>query len=251
MDINQHAREIEVNGFTIVRNVLTTEQISVLKKGVEEAFNEPRGKYPPIFRGTMFERGETFEHLIDIEPIVSIAEAVLGPYCHVQRMDAIKTWKNTGVDKWHIDMMDDEVFFPLPEDVQLDEKIKMPCFYINSLYYLTDCPDLSYGPTQIIPGSQRYGYSPNRKDNLPNEILDKAVTFSGSAGDVIMFNPMTWHRGTRNESDTDRIVQGVTYAKHFMGQYFFPHNEYQIPQHILDRANPRRKRLFGFYKEPR
>ena len=85
------------NGATVIRNVLLREECQKICKRVDQIFaepyfaemrnvkvNQPRNENDkaPIVVHRLFECDRMFRDLLVREPIISIAEAVLGPQCH-------------------------------------------------------------------------------------------------------------------------------------------------------------------------
>jgi hypothetical protein len=64
---------------------------------------------------------------------------------------------------------------------------------------------------------------------------------------MYIFNNQGWHRGAPNTSDRTRYTCGQAYGRRWVAQRFFPFANYQIPQHVLDRADERRRRVLGFH----
>jgi hypothetical protein len=64
-----------------------------------------------------------------------------------------------------------------------------------------------------------------------------------------MWHDQVWHRGAPNQTD-DRVrwVQQAPYGRRFIAQRFYPFINYRMPEAILERANPRRKRLLGLHR---
>ena len=64
----------------------------------------------------------------------------------------------------------------------------------------------------------------------------------------VMWHDQVWHRGAPNQSkDRVRWVQQAPYGRRFIAQRFYPFINYRMPAAILERANPRRKRLLGLH----
>jgi ectoine hydroxylase-related dioxygenase (phytanoyl-CoA dioxygenase family) len=243
--VDQFHRE----GYLVVADALTAEQVERVRAGVERAFAEPcaeaalyGGSMARIWRPKMFERGPEFEELIDNPRIIDLIEAILGPDCHLIAMSALKTGPGDGISGWHAD---ETVRFPRPADVPLDPRIPMPCFLINLNYYLCDV-DEELGPTEFVPGSHRSGRQPD-----PNDLTYEGrgiVSAVGQAGTAVLWHDQTWHRGAPNRSrDRIRWVQQAPYGRRFISQRFYPFVNYHMPDEILARANPRRKRLLGVH----
>lgn len=241
--MEDHIAELHEQGFTLLHDVLDDAEVETLRTGVETAFEAPDDGYGPIIRVKMFERGEAFEDLIDRSPAVDIAETVLGDNCHVIAMNALNTPPGTGIDEWHAD---EEVIVPLPDEVELDPRVQMPVLLFTCMYYLVDVePDM--GPTQLVPRSHRSGCQPPDEDP-PMYKGAEPVSIHAEAGDVLIFNGQTWHRGARNESERNRIVQQVVYGKRWIAQRFHPFVNYTLPEEVIDRASPRRRRLLGMHE---
>lgn len=235
------------DGFVMLPGALSAEEARRLRDGVAEAHRAPcpTGNPTRFHRHQMFRRGPEFEAMLDREPAVDVVEAVLGGDCHVIANNTVYTGPNSGIDRWHVD---ETVLFPVPEGVRLDPRIEMPCHIVTAQYYLDDVP-LELGPTQVVPGSQRSG-------RLPPSTEEELVwdgrgyeTLVARAGDCLLLNGQTWHRGATNlTTDRHRHVLQVTYGRRFIAQRFYPFVNHVIPQEILDRATPRRLRLLGMHE---
>lgn len=246
LDIHHHISELHRDGFTLISGVLSPSEIKTMKDDVIEIFETSNDGYGAILRTKMFERGVQFEQLMMRPGIVDFAETLLGERCHMISMNAIRTPRNTGIDSWHVD---DDLFFSLPDGVELDNRIQLPVFMITCMYYLVDVEE-NMGPTQFIPGSHRSGRHPDRNADPPSFDGRNPVSILAKAGDCLIFNGQTWHRGSRNRSDKERIVQQVTYGRRWISQRLYPFINYRMPQHVLDRwsGHPRMKRLLGMHE---
>jgi ectoine hydroxylase-related dioxygenase (phytanoyl-CoA dioxygenase family) len=189
----------------------------------------------------MFRRGPQFAAMLDRPPVVDLAEQILGDTCHVIANNTVYTEPGTGVDHWHVD---ETVLVPVPEGARLPEGMDMPCFVVTAMYYLTDVP-MELGPTQIVPGSHRSGRLPPRSgDEL---VWDGRgyVSLLARAGDCVVLNGQTWHRGATNRSGHHRIVLQVSYGRRYISQRFWPFVNFSLPEDVWASAPPRRRRLLG------
>ncbi|GIO14459.1 hypothetical protein J19TS2_40140 [Cohnella xylanilytica] len=238
----QELEQLHRDGYVLFKKVLSPGEVAAVKEGIRQAFE---GKDDGVMlQGPMFERGEIFESLVDHPVISEFIEEVLGPDCQLSSMNGMRTTKNNGVSKWHVD---EALFFPLPDGVELDPRIRMPVYLVNGLYYLDDITE-DLGPTQVVPGSHRAGKLLEFSEEIGTYKGREAVSVLAEAGDCLVFNSQVWHRGARNRSDVPRYVQQIIYRKKFI----VPHMThdinaaYRLPDEIVQRANPRRKRLLGY-----
>ncbi|MCX6379450.1 MAG: phytanoyl-CoA dioxygenase family protein [Armatimonadetes bacterium] len=255
LEIPALVEQFHRDGYLVLPSMLSPDYVAELFEGVQKDFaeyNEESALYGEtmqrIWRPKMFEHGEAFERLIDYSPAIDLVEAILGNDCHIIANSALRTGPGDGISGWHAD---EAVRFPRPKGVPLDPRIPSPCFIVNLNYYLCDV-DEELGPTEFIPGSHRSGRQPDAEDRDANgdpSYEGKGVFRAvGPAGTIVLWHDQTWHRGAPNRSkDRTRWVQQAPYGKRYISQRFYPFLNYQMPAEILERANPRRKRLLGVH----
>lgn len=232
------------NGYLLVRGALEPAQVERLREGVLRAFAEPEDGYGAIIRVQLFERGEVFEETIDQPGIVEIAEAILGDDCHLTAHAAALTKPGETISEWHVD---DTVRFPIPEGLTLPPEIPMPCTSLTVIYYLVDVPD-ELGPTQFVPKSHRSGRHPPPDDPRPTYKEQVPVSAAGASGDAVIYHHQLWHRGGPNLTrDGRRVTLHISYGCRFIAQRFYPFINYRMPERVLNRADPRRRRLLGVH----
>lgn len=252
-DISTQVEQFHHDGFLVIPEALANEEVARVRAGVERAFAERNAEAEmynmvKIWRPKMFERGPEFEELVDNPRLVDLVETILGPDCHLIAMSALRTGPGEGISHWH---SDETVRFPRPVDVPLDPRIPIPCFVLNFNYYLCDV-DEELGPTQFVPGSHRSGRQPGpddlSADGSPVYEGRGVESGIGKAGTAVMWHDQVWHRGATNRTaDRTRWVQQAPYGRRFIAQRFYPFINYQMPQEILERANPRRRRMLGVH----
>jgi hypothetical protein len=253
--LEEQVAQFHRDGFLVVPGALSPEETATLRAGVERAFDRPNAEaemygamMARIWRPKMFEQGPEFEALVDNPGVIDLVEAILGEDCHLIANSALRTGPEETISSWHVD---ETVRFPRPADVPLDPRIPMPCFVINLNYYLCDV-DAELGPTEFVPGSHRSGRQPGPADrdadDNPTYEGRGVVGTSAPAGTAVMWHDQTWHRGGLNRSQGRlRWVQQAPYGRRFIAQRFYPFLNYRMPEDILERANPRRRRLLGVH----
>ena len=225
------------DGYCFLENVLTLEEVDALREGMKRKWNDPRIQADEAgdhIRGIsmmrMYEYDRNFRDLIEREPIVSLAEAILGADCHMMSQNALRYEPGQG-GGWH-----------------LDDRIPIPCFVINVMIPLSTADSVEYGVTQVIPGSHFAGRNPNDRHN-PTFEGRGPVSLVANPGDVYMFHNQVWHCGSRNNSDQVRYVGSVVYSQRMIAQRLYPFIDYRMPDHVWEDASPRLQRLLGRHEK--
>lgn len=252
-NIEQQVEQFHHDGYFVIPGVLSPSEVLALREGLAAAFAQPSDEakmynMAEMWRPRMFELGPPFDELVDHPGVINLVEAILGDDCHLIAMSALRTGPGDGIAFWHAD---ETVRFPLPAGVPLDPRIQMPCFNLNLNYYLCDV-DEDLGPTQFIPGSHRSGRQPQPEDRDASGCPvynGRSVTSAlGPVGTCVLWHDQTWHQGAKNKTaDRIRWVQQAPYGRRYIAQRFYPFINYRMPEEILARANPRRKRLLGLH----
>lgn len=233
-------------GFLFLENVLPPEWCAELRADLDWALeHNPNGLNASnaklILAHRLFETSQANLRLFDLEPIVSFAEALIAPNCHVIHNNSFKTPPGAGIDTWH---QDDPPHYLVTEG-EPPTNVRLPVLFFTANYYLTDVTEPKHGGTEVIPGSHLFGAPCPRV--MEGTKWEKQVHYNlGKAGSVILFNNQVWHRGGPNRSERTRYITQVTYARRIIGHKYYPFMNYQMPEHVYKDANPRLKRLLGF-----
>ncbi|MCS6777293.1 MAG: phytanoyl-CoA dioxygenase family protein [Chloroherpetonaceae bacterium] len=231
------------DGFLFLTHVLPPEMVATLKADLDRALRDhnEEGEGPIQVHHRMFEVSQANLDLFDMEPIVSFAEALIAPDCHVIHNNSFRVLPGKGITTWHQD--DPPHYIVTHGDPPTN--VHLPVLLFTANYYLTDVPTPEHGPTQLVPGSHLFGAAPP-PDLTGTPWEDRIFSACGPAGSVIMFNNQVWHRGAPNRSDRVRSITQVSYARRLIGHKYYPFMNYQMPAHCYENANPRRRRLLGF-----
>jgi ectoine hydroxylase-related dioxygenase (phytanoyl-CoA dioxygenase family) len=216
------SRQLETDGWTVLRGVLDADEVAALSAEVEAMFAE----IPPEraredkeqFRYELLNRGAACQAVAGHPRILETIEPLLAEDCHVIANTA---WLNP-VDfeggPWHCDA---GPHVPRPEGVPWDDRIPYPIFAVAVHVMLRDCSEAD-GPTAIVPGSHRSGrLAPF------DQMLDEDLTYDGrppvrviaNAGDIVLFVSDVWHRGLpAREGARGRFFIQVHYGRRDIAQ---------------------------------
>lgn len=244
--INHWVETFHRQGFLFLQNVLPSDWCAELRADLDWALEHNPNGYnitnPKIVLAhRLFETSQANLRLFDMEPLVSFAEALVAPNCHVIHNNSFKTPPGAGLDGWH---QDDPAHY-LVTAGEPPQNVRLPVLFFTANYYLTDVTEAKHGGTEVIPGSHLFG-APPPKVMEGTQWEDQVHYNLGRAGSVVLFNNQVWHRGGPNRSDRTRYITQVTYARRIIGHKYYPFMNYQMPEHVYQDADPRLRRLLGF-----
>jgi len=247
--VDEYRKQFLGDGFLHIPNVLSREEVATLKQGIDRVFEDKSyydtdnlyGEYVSV---RLFETDPMFVDMLTREPIIGLMESILGPNCHLVAQNAVRNRPGEAIDWWHVD---DEVIFPVAEGMDAhDPRLQLPLFICTVQIPLTDIPSDEYGPTQYVPGSHYSGRHPNETLEFQGQ---GPTSVHCQAGDIYLHNGQCWHHGAPNTSDRTRYLLQQAYGARFISQRFYPFVNYQLPQHVLDGADDRLKRVLGFHSK--
>lgn len=231
-------------GYLFLKNILPPDWCAQLRAELDERLKE--GEQEDIdanlrLRTRLFETSDANLRLFDMEPIVSLAEALVAKNCHVIHNNSFIVKPGGGITSWH---QDDAPHY-LVTNGRPPRNVRLPVLFFTANYYLTDVTRVEHGGTEVIPRSHLLGQACT--PTLDGTPFEKKIKYNlGNAGSVVMFNNQVWHRGGPNQSDRTRYITQVTYARRIIGHKYYPFMNYMMPEHVYKEADPRRRRLLGF-----
>jgi ectoine hydroxylase-related dioxygenase (phytanoyl-CoA dioxygenase family) len=259
-DAPSEAHDLEREGFTILRGVLSPQEAAELAADVHRVFDEfPDDERNPsadawhMFRYEMLNRSGLCQRAIGHPRILEVIEPLLGEDCHIIANTA---WRNPpskqgvhGGERWHIDA---GPHVPLPPGSKWPSEIPHPVFAVGTHIYLQDC-GMQDGPTGVIPGSQTSGRTPP-----PDRLLDDDLSFEGRgvtpiiarAGDVGLFVSDVWHRRMPTQpGDAGRLFLQAHYGRRDIAQRLHTTSmTNQLSESAMARAKSGRERtLIGLH----
>ena len=242
------SRYLERDGYGVVKQAFSSQQVNELKIDINRIFNEEGrnggirsgpAKADDMFRYGMFNRSAVCHEAIKNPSILRVIEPLIGEDCHVIANTAWRNpaghCSNTG-QSWHIDA---GPHIPLLEGSSWPSSIPHPVFVIGVHIFLQDCRKAD-GPTGVIPGSHLSGRFPPQ-----DREMDDCLTYEdkqcelilGEAGDVGMFVSDIWHRRMpATQDDQGRFFLQVHYGRRDIAQRVQPTAEVN---HLSEEAKNR------------
>ncbi len=257
--------QLHRDGFAHIPGVLTSEEVSALRAKTDELFADPvlfdrtnpeladpryiqlgrhqeSGEELPFILRNTIELDPIFRDMLLREPILSIAEAVVGGDPKFCGQNVLRNLPGVAIEQWHVD---GQVHFPLPENVSRhNPRIRMPVMWFTVQMTLTDITSMEQGPTQYVPGSHYSGRNPN--DQVHPEFEGRGpVSIFCKAGDIYLQDPQCWHRGAPNLSNETRYILQSQYAAQWAYWRFSLCNRVPVPENALHTASDRLLSLLG------
>ena len=211
-DVQAKRDTIYTDGIVGVPGAFSTEWADQLRRDIEVAFDEARGRERgAIGRGPNRwyvevhpEQISGFVELVTHPTVTGVCEAVLGPDYEIVEIGFDIPFPGAKNQPWHRD-------FPVPE-VTSEHKV-LNSLAINATAVDTE-PDM--GPFEIAPGTQ-FDDDPSFNHGMfPPETWyprfeERAVRKFPKRGDISIRSALTIHRGTASQSDRSRpvLVLGV------------------------------------------
>jgi len=207
--LNHHLENIDINGYTIVENVITKSECQVISSKLDKLnqeqikeFGERRlkelGEWGTI--RALIEKDDYFKNIILNETIFQIISQIIGDTAILHLHNGIvtePTTKHWG-NKFHKDF--DKSFYS-------DEPLS-----INAFWVIDDFNEKS-GGTWVVPFSHKLKNWPS------DEYLNKnAIQTIAKAGSVMIFDSRLIHRGGDNNSGNFRRAINHQYTRPFIKQ---------------------------------
>jgi ectoine hydroxylase-related dioxygenase (phytanoyl-CoA dioxygenase family) len=229
-EIERAVRIFERDGFVVIRDALTSDQLSFLKAGVDEAVREivsldpdrngNRGAHRYSFGGSSLTRSmlhkPEWQMLVDLPTITPIVTAIFGSDDYLLRACS-GDFCLPGATKYqplHSDMRDyvDRPTTPFSSFRDPRSHLStrdLPCPYVCVNVLTVDSTPLN-GPTRQIPGSQ-HSRAPIPSLAEEPEWMRLSTVCPAPAGSVQIRDVRAWHGGTPNVSDHVRAIPNVEF----------------------------------------
>jgi len=202
----EFAREIAVNGFCVIENLIPPDHIARLKEDLIEA-NKQEAKYHksenyqdkgmvlfcPLY-------GRSFIELVDHEPFMKPVEDTIG------EASIIYSFTSTSLPPFegnYATRIHNDCPFTIPED------------YITRFQILVALDDftLDNGATYVLPGGHRMPTAPSEEEFYKN-----AIRLTMPAGSVWFAHSKVWHAAAVNNTDVWRHGVTIVFCRAYMKQ---------------------------------
>lgn len=236
--IEQHAKEIEERGYTIIPDVLTAAQVARLRRSLDEVFEsesdiaEARHWKTHQYRVAYMLAGkhDDFRRLPSNPRVLEIMKRVLGRGVNLASTNGLTMTPGGSIQELHRDQA-----MSIPGHV----------ITINALHCLDDFTKEN-GGTRLVPFSHMK-VTKGRLE-LDDEHEKEAVYMEAPAGSVIAYAGSLLHAGSRNTTDQPRRAVHLFYTRSwYKPQWDFPHS---LPPAVIDDLSDAEKHLFGFGTQP-
>jgi ectoine hydroxylase-related dioxygenase (phytanoyl-CoA dioxygenase family) len=211
MEINKHLEELEILGYTLIKNALQSSGVEELKneleriwdvqeKEVEGVFNIKEIAENNIVRAPLA-YSDLFIKAYNNSKTISLIREILGDYFILSQENGVIVHPNLthSQNKWH-------------RDLSHMNFVSDPPLAVNAFFCLTNFT-VETGATQLLPHSHKINYEPSA-DYMNNH----GISIEAEAGDVFLFNSMLFHRTGMNISQEKRIGLNHIYTKYILKQ---------------------------------
>lgn len=242
--ITVHLQALHRDGFTLLPRVLDAVHIQNLRNAIDQ-LKPQHWDYSGLLEHykCVFNRDPLWLPFLDLPGVIELAEAALGPDCHVIGQTAWRCHPGFVGMPLHLDYQ----VMALPETLLADPAFELPMQVCTAHIYLDDI-DADLCPTRVVPGSHRAGRAPVAGESQWQGRAAQPVLCR--AGDVLMFRSELWHAGSSNLTlDRTRYLLQVHYGRRMVAQKFSPYLLWQFNPDVLAAASPRQRRLLGEHEE--
>lgn len=240
--LTEQLEQFERDGFLVMRNVLSEEQVAHFSTIVDKLARE--------------ERGDDENQTVEIRNAVARDAALL----------PLLDWKSTfplmtQIMGWNIQLTTSHVFVR-PPTPQEDDKFKaiswhcdgpnphfpaiggvQPRMYAKIGFFLTDLSQPDMGNLRVVPGSHLSAASPERDAN--GEPIN-AIQVLTNPGDAVFFEQRTWHAVGPNYAPHARKNIYIGYCHRWLKAIDFITQD----DALIAQANPVQQQLLGKVTDP-
>ena len=208
---DQYVEQIRRDGYCVIEGVIGAEDVVRVRDDAIAVTHQDK-RYKPELGGIavaqdLINSSQIFAPFLLSPPLIAVIKALLGPLPRVNSASALVSYPGNQQGDWHTD-------WPYSEEF----KDYMPSPYpdltmhVSTLWMLTSF-DRMTGGTRIIPGSHRWGDSPQHREGFdPFSVHPDEVQVEGDAGSALVWDTRAWHAIASNRSEERRVAIAARYA---------------------------------------
>ncbi len=240
-DLDAHAAEMQDQGFTVIRDLMTSDQLGEHRRALKPFEDTHHGRND--FEGfktervyTLIARGQVFEDIATDPRLLALIGRFLQPNFLLSASHSISLNPGETAQNIHTD------------DGFYRQARPRPPIGISVIGAIDDFTAAN-GATEVVPGSHSWGDpgAPDRPNDLA-EIERMLVPMEMPAGSALVFCGTLLHRGGANVTDRPRLA--------FTNQYCEPWARPQenfwlsVPRDIVRGMSPAAQTLLGYEIAP-
>ena len=237
----QHLDALHRDGFVLIPGVLDSTRVAESRQAIDRLTPiglDYQGMLDDHYK-CVFNREPFWLPFLDLPGVIELAEAALGPDCHIIGQTAWRNRPGFIGGELHADYL----AMNLPEHLLADPAFELPMQVCTAHLYLDDI-DANLCPTLVIPSSHRAGRKPGPGETHWHGRAAEPVLCK--AGNVLFFRSDLWHAGSRNRTtDRSRYLLQMHYGRRMVAQKFSPYLAFRFNPEVLAAATPRQRRLLG------
>jgi len=237
-EVTQHLERMKRDGYTIVEDVLSPDELAALRDDVRRLERElairPAAN---VFEGSrtlriynLLARGAIYHPIPVHDRVLPIIEGVLDRGCLISSLSSIDIGPGEAAQPLHAD----DQLIPLPKP-----HVSIIC---NTMWALTAFT-ADNGATRLVPGS-------HCADRSPQPFGEPVATVAAEmpAGSVLVFDGSIWHGGGANHTAEPRLGIAMNYCAGWLRQQ--ENQQLGIPLAVARQFSPRLRKLagYGLYK---
>lgn len=226
-EFDQCVSEIEVFGFTVLKNVLDPQEADAMRTALircekkEGTDHTHRGSARHVANLPVLD--PIFFQCIDHPRTLPLLEYFLGKNLILGSLNSRIVRPGDEDQGFHSDIPEGMLNMASP-------------VMMNTVWLLDDFSPVN-GGTKVIPGSHKSGYAAPPEGFKVTHVVQPTAP----AGSVLMFNGQCWHAGGANTSNQNRHALFGHYRKHMLLFQLDPHDGF--PAEWYGQLNKRQKEL--------
>lgn len=237
------------SGAVVIRQALTPEQVAESRRVIMLQSEADADKETHFHGGhqdqihlqrrvwNLLDKGEIFEEIVQLPPLVRIAAAFLGNQFILGSIAANRLLPGGPGQEPHVDYpywdLYDRESFPMAINSSFPLNLQAT--------YPLDPFTPESGASAWLPGSQRELRYPDETDR--SRFDREARRMTGDPGDCVIFNGQCWHCAMPNESDHERSAVLIEFLPKFVTP--LEDQKLGVRQEVKDRASPLLRQLMG------